>query len=1102
MYARWQSSCLYRSNEIVSNVEFPNWNFEQGLSGWAKEGTAFNNQPTRDDNISTQRIMYNMEYNNGGVGGDYWKDQGFNQGYKDRHWIGTYENNPNGSNFLKTQGDGVTGTLTSDEFVITTSFCYFLIGGGADAQHLYVELEIKQPDGTWKREAIKSCFRNSEQMYREKFSLQGLQNKMARIRIVDNSTGGWGHINVDHFRFTNHVLPGIILTDLATRTSYEVDEDVPVWGFADTHAHPANNLGFGKRLIVGKANAPLSETYSNTLCHNHHTTGGNGVLNTPFIGGADVHKYMDGWPNFIDFPKFDSKTHNQQNVEFLKRAWQGGLRLFSALAVNNMFLPSIALGPGNDGSPYDDESTILQQIQEIKNIAISQSSWMEIAYTAKDARRIIMQGKLAVVLGVEMDNFGNFKTSTFNWDDNVNPANAKLVTLNESNADQLLENKLNQYYNLGIRQVTPMHYISGVFGGAAIFRAEIAMIQFAFNNNVSVVSGISKKIPYSLQDDYSLKMILAGESPASFLTKINGLGALGNINALGMTNIGTKLMNKFMDKGFIMDSEHMGYEMKETLFSMAALRNYPIMSSHTDPAGLNFNWINQPVSFGGTREFRMQNFGTTNIRNIATEFNLADEHYQKIKNSTQLAGQSTVESIPNQKLINGSYVSNPDKILDEGTVAQIDTLLKSLEKRTTVQVAVVAIESIGDDDVFEFAQKLFNTRGIGNKSNDNGLLLLLVKDKHTIRFHAGYGVEGVLPDVVCKRIQRDYMVPEFKNGNYDAGMLAGLKQVEKFLTDSKYAEELRKPEADEVSDWVGFVIFLLIFFVPILLVIFIIKATNGRFADSKKLEYTPYPEMRSKRWPWLLEFVGIPFLIIVLFGFSPVENPAGLCFLTLYLYGMLTLFHRLWRMKKVINRFLESQEYYEIVQFIRKEQLYWFFMAVLFPLPFVFYFFYHLARKRLYRNHPRKCTRCQGAMHTLNEKTEDQYLSKAQQMEETLRAVDYDVWKCEACQATEAWNYPNRHSKYETCPKCKTMAYYFISRRSVVDATYSSSGSGEEVHACKFCGYTNKSSYTIAQLTHSSSSSSSSSSFVSSSSSSGGSWGGGRSGGGGASSSW
>lgn len=471
--------------------------------------------------------------------------------------------------------------------------------------------------------------------------------------------------------------------------------------------------------------------------------------------------------------------------------------------------------------------------------------------------------------------------------------------------------------------------------------------------------------------------------------------------------------------------------------------------------------------------------------------------------SADLAAQSTVQSIPNQKLINGSYVSNPDHILSAETAAQIDTLLRSLENKTSVQVAVVAVESIGEADIFEFAQELFNAWGIG--INDNGLLVLLVKDIHNIRFHTGYGVEGMLPDVVCKRIQREYMVPEFKRGNYNAGMLAGLTQVEKILTDPVSVKELKTPEAEEVKAWVGFVVLFVIIFVPLVLVSYIIKASKGRFSDSKKHEETLYPEMRITRWAWLLEFVVIPVLIVTLFGLRADENAeaaTGWCFISLYFYFMATLFHRLWRVKKVINRFLKIQDYYEIVEFLRKQQWYWFFMAMLFPFPFVFYFIYHLGRKRIYRNHPRKCRQCMGRMNKLTERTEDEYLTEGQKLEETLRAVDYDVWQCESCRSVEMWFYLNRHSSYEPCPKCNTIAYHFISRRTVVSATYSSSGSGEEVYGCKFCGYQTRSSYTIARLERSVSSSSGSSFGSSSSSSSGGSWGGGRSGGGGASSSW
>jgi uncharacterized protein len=469
--------------------------------------------------------------------------------------------------------------------------------------------------------------------------------------------------------------------------------------------------------------------------------------------------------------------------------------------------------------------------------------------------------------------------------------------------------------------------------------------------------------------------------------------------------------------------------------------------------------------------------------------------------ATQLFAQSTVESIPNQKLIDGSYVSNPDNILDQTTVLQIDTLLKSLENKTTVQVAVVAVASIGEDDIFEFTQRLFDAWGIGNKGNDNGLLIMLVKDQHSIRFHTGNGVEGVLPDVICKRIQRDHMVPEFKNENYNAGMLAGIQQVNRVLTDPAYAEELKKPEGEAVSEWVGFVTALILFVLPVIVIVFIVRAVNGKFADSKAPAETPYPEMRMKRLPWILTYALIPVLIVTFFGITVSENAPALCAISLYLYFMLTRLHRISRMKPVINRFLAKQEYYEIVEFLRKQQWHWLLMAIIFPLPFFFYFFYHLSRKRAYRNHPRDCKQCRGRMVKLNDKEEDAYLSKGQLMEETLKAVDYDVWKCVDCQSIDMSFYLNRHSKYEPCPKCKTIAWYSAGRRTTSHATYSSSGSGEETHACKFCGHQKKSTYTIAKLERSTSTSSSGSSF-SGSSSSGGSWGGGRSSGGGATSSW
>ncbi|MBL0134774.1 MAG: hypothetical protein IPP79_12645 [Chitinophagaceae bacterium] len=144
--------------------------------------------------------------------------------------------------------------------------------------------------------------------------------------------------------------------------------------------------------------------------------------------------------------------------------------------------------------------------------------------------------------------------------------------MNDVNADQFLENKLNEYYIDGVRQITPIHYITGVFGGAAVFRGELAANQFTFNNNVSVRSGLSNRIPYSLFSDYTTLLfasnpLLTKAGYEQRILKQGGGTELSTINAARMTSIGVKLINKMMTKGFIIDSEHMGYDTKDDFFS-------------------------------------------------------------------------------------------------------------------------------------------------------------------------------------------------------------------------------------------------------------------------------------------------------------------------------------------------------------------------------------------------------------------------------------------------------------------------------------------------------------------------------------------------------
>ena len=107
----------------------------------------------------------------------------------------------------------------------------------------------------------------------------------------------------------------------------------------------------------------------------------------------------------------------------------------------------------------------------------------------------------------------------------------------------------------------------------------------------------------------------------------------------------------------------------------------------------------------------------------------------------------TVDSVPNVQVADQRrFVSNPDGILSPEAVYTIDTMLYRLRTSGVAEVAVVAVESIGFDEPREFATSLFRHWGLGDKEQNNGLLVLLVLGQGAIEIETGYGIEGDLPE--------------------------------------------------------------------------------------------------------------------------------------------------------------------------------------------------------------------------------------------------------------------------------------------------------------------------------------------------------------------
>lgn len=154
------------------------WDFESGtLAGWEKKGSSFDNQPTYGDNPTARH-------------------RGEPSQHAGNYWIGTYENRPRpADNAGAVQGDGPKGVLTSAPFVIEKPTITFLIGGGCNMNAERAELVING------EAVLKATGKCKETMERQTWDVSPYLGQEARIRLIDASSGGWGHINFDDVRF-------------------------------------------------------------------------------------------------------------------------------------------------------------------------------------------------------------------------------------------------------------------------------------------------------------------------------------------------------------------------------------------------------------------------------------------------------------------------------------------------------------------------------------------------------------------------------------------------------------------------------------------------------------------------------------------------------------------------------------------------------------------------------------------------------------------------------------------------------------------------------------------------------------------------------------
>ena len=119
----------------------------------------------------------------------------------------------------------------------------------------------------------------------------------------------------------------------------------------------------------------------------------------------------------------------------------------------------------------------------------------------------------------------------------------------------------------------------------------------------------------------------------------------------------------------------------------------------------------------------------------------------------------------------------PNRIVSDYTQtlqpAQLDALEKKLlafEDTTSIQIAVVVMNSTGDYDIADYGDRLAQHWGVGNKKYDNGILMLVALGDRAVTIRTGYGIEGAVPDVIAYRIIENEIKPAFRRGDYYSGI--------------------------------------------------------------------------------------------------------------------------------------------------------------------------------------------------------------------------------------------------------------------------------------------------------------------------------------------
>ena len=166
-----------------------------------------------------------------------------------------------------------------------------------------------------------------------------------------------------------------------------------------------------------------------------------------------------------------------------------------------------------------------------------------------------------------------------------------------------------------------------------------------------------------------------------------------------------------------------------------------------------------------------------NQQKTSNSQNVEQENVQPLQVENDLADGETIRTLPT---LNEPVIDQAN-ILSASEKQQISVRILKLNEQAKAQIGVVIVPTTGQEDIFDFAIRVAEQWKLGSEKQDNGLLMAIAINDRRIQIATGYGLEGVLPDIVASRIIRNNITPYFKQNQFAQGIDVGLAEIENIL---------------------------------------------------------------------------------------------------------------------------------------------------------------------------------------------------------------------------------------------------------------------------------------------------------------------------------